>query len=69
MDFTPEEIRKARNSWMVKMGQGRATRKNKKNYGRPSTPERKRAPSLQDLREHMMRKKHGPKGWNRHTDV
>jgi len=50
---TPLEIREAFKSWMIAMGQGRATRKNKKDYGRPSVRERKRAPSRNELREHM----------------
>ena len=47
--YTPLELREAMKSWMLSKGQGRATRKNKKDYGRPSKPERKRAPSPNEI--------------------
>ena len=50
---TPLEIREALKSWMLSQGMGRATRKNKKDYGRLSVRERKRAPSRNELRQHM----------------
>jgi hypothetical protein len=52
-DTLPLDYSEAKKSWMLDKGQGRATRKNKKNYGRPSKPERKRAPSLNELRKYL----------------
>tara|TARA_B110001454_G_C12326445_1_gene270009 strand:+ start:75 stop:269 length:195 start_codon:yes stop_codon:yes gene_type:complete len=49
----PLDYREAFKSWMIATGQGRATRKNKKNYGRPSVPEKKRAPSQNELRKYL----------------
>ena len=51
--YTPLELREAKKSWMLDKGQGRATRKNKKNYGRPSKPERKRAPSPNEIYQYV----------------
>jgi hypothetical protein len=48
-DYTPLELRLGMKSWMLSKGKGRATRKNKKDYGRPSKPERKRAPSPNEI--------------------
>ena len=57
MPYTPKTLPldygEAFKSWMVAMGQGRATRKNKKDYGRPSVRERKRAPSHNELRKYL----------------
>jgi len=53
----PLDYSQALKSWMVDKGFGRATRKNKKDYGRPSKPEKKRAPSLNDLAPYMNRPK------------
>lgn len=47
--YTPLELRLGMKSWMLSKGQGRATRKNKKNYGRPSKPEKVRAPSPNEI--------------------
>jgi hypothetical protein len=46
------------------MGQGRATRKNKKDYGRPSVDEKKRVPSQNELNRYLttMRKENWPSG-------
>jgi len=57
MAYTPKTLPldygEAFKSWMIAMGQGRATRKNKKDYGRPSVREKKRAPSQNELRDYL----------------